>query len=396
MIHRQTLRELTLMASSMITIIGTTVIAASLPHMSEAYASLPNGRFLVNVSLTLPALSAALFGPVMGATIDRWGRKRPFLVAMILYGLAGTAGSYLPSLYAILASRFVLGIAVAGITTCATALIADYADQRKLGGLMGRQSLFMAAGNVVFVSLAGVLADHHWRYPFLICAVSFVILPGVVFLIAEPRAPRGSRAERAAAQSEALPIARTVLVYAIGFTNMVVYFMVPVYLPFHLRSFSSYNSARVGGLLALVGLSWGLSSSLYHRYRRHLTFEKITMIAFAIMGIAHLLMASASGYPMVILALVMIGFGLGAIVPNLNAWLLSFVPPSMKGRAIGGLVFFVFLGQFFSPIITRPLSDAAGIASSYLVSGSLLLLIALGHIALAPRRHEGKAPISGT
>jgi predicted MFS family arabinose efflux permease len=380
------LRELTLMASSMITIIGTTVIAASLPQMSEAYASMPNGQFLVNVALTLPALSVALFGPLMGLAIDRWGRKRLFILSMILYGSSGIAGSFLPSLHAILASRFILGISVAGITTCATALIADYADKVKLGGLMGRQSLFMALGNVVFVSLGGLLANYHWRFPFLIYAISFLILPGVIFLITEPERTPNSGQTPSGAVAETIPSARTLLVYLIGFVNMVVYFMVPVYLPYHLRSFPDNNSIKVGGLLALVGLSWGVSSSLYYRFRRHLSFEQVTVAAFALMGIAHMLLASASGYSMVIPALVIIGTGLGAIVPNLNAWLLSFAPSPMKGRVIGGLVFSVFLGQFFSPIITRPLSNAAGIAKSYFIGGSLLLLIAFGYVVFALRR----------
>jgi MFS family permease len=89
---RVKLRDLTLMASSMIAIIGTTAIAASLPGMSDAYALTPNGRFLVNVALTLPALSIALFAPLMGLVIDRWGRKKIFIASLVLYGLSGTAG----------------------------------------------------------------------------------------------------------------------------------------------------------------------------------------------------------------------------------------------------------------------------------------------------------------
>ncbi|WP_375772167.1 MFS transporter [Archangium gephyra] len=371
-------RELTLMASSMIAIVGTTAIAASLPHMSEAYAAVPNGRFLVNVALTLPALSVAVCSPFVGVAIDRWGRKRLFILAMILYGLSGTAGSVLASLPALLFSRLVLGVAVAGITTCATALLADHATEQKLGSLMGRQSLFMSLGNVVFVSLGGVLADHHWRLPFLLYAASFVILPGVIFSISEPRAARGPQRPSSGSGAEALPVRRIALLYALGFVNMVVYFMVPVYLPFHLSSFPGNNSARVGGLLAIVGLSWGISSSLYHRIRQHLTCEQVALVSLALMGIANLMIAMASGYALVIPALVLIGAGLGVFVPNLNAWLLSFTPATMKGRLIGGLVFFVFLGQFASPILTRPLNAAVGTTGSYFVGGALLLLLSLG------------------
>lgn len=378
-------RELTLMASSMIAIVGTTAIAASLPHMSEAYAAVPNGRFLVNVALTLPALSVAICSPFVGVAIDRWGRKRMLILAMILYGLSGTAGSVLISLPALLFSRLVLGIAVAGITTCSTALLADHANEQKLGNLMGRQSLFMSLGNVVFVSLGGVLADHHWRLPFLLYAASFVILPGVIFSISEPRAARGQRRPSSGSGAEALPVRRLALLYALGFINMVVYFMVPVYLPFHLSSFPGNSGARVGGLLALVGLSWGVASSLYHRVRRHLTCEQVALVSLALMGIANLMIAMASGYALLIPALVLIGAGLGVFVPNLNAWLLSFTPATMKGRLIGGLVFFVFLGQFASPILTRPLNAAVGTTGSYFVGGALLLLLSLGTAAWVGR-----------
>lgn len=64
----------------------------------------------------------------------------------------------LASLSWILITRFVLGISVA-------ALIGDYAQESKLAASMGRQSLLMAFGNVLFVSLSGVLAD---LYPFCV------------------------------------------------------------------------------------------------------------------------------------------------------------------------------------------------------------------------------------
>jgi MFS family permease len=374
---RVRLRDLTLMSSSMIAIIGTTAIAASLPKMSDAYASTPNGRFLVNIALTLPALAIALFAPLMGLVIDRWGRKKLFAAFLVLYGLSGTAGFYAPSLEEILVTRFLLGVSVAGITTCATVLIADYSDKATLGKFMGQQSLFMALGNVIFVSLGGVLANHSWRWPFMIYAIAFVVLPGVIFLIIEPRLAADMQAMVASGQYETLPAAQTVLIYFLCFINMIVYFMVPVYLPFYVNSFPGNDSARSGALLALVGLTWGITSTQYHRLRRKVTFGQIVIAAFTLMGVAHLLLASASSYVIVIFALVLIGIGLGVVLPNLNAWLLSFAPATVSGRLVGGLVFFGFIGQFVSPIITRPLSTEFGISTSYFIAGTVLLFIAL-------------------
>lgn len=390
------LRELTLMAASMIAIIGTTAIAASLPHMSEAYADVPDSQFLVRLVLTLPALSVALTSPFIGWAIDRWGRKRLFVAALLLYGVAGTAGSVLPSLPAIIASRLALGVAVSGITTCSTALLADGADATALRRLMGKQSLFMAFGNVTFVSLGGVLADVSWRLPFLLYAVAFTILPGVWISIRE-----GGRREAAPTPAAAVasppgdnapvPLRKVSFLYFLAFINMAVYFMVPVHLPFHLRSFPYSSSARAGGLLALVGLSWGLSSALYARLRRRLSFEQIVIAAFCLMGTAHLLLAMATGYALIFPAMIAIGVGLGMTVPNFNAWLLSFTPPSRKGRMIGGLVFCIFVGQFSSPIITRPLVAEVGLASGYGAGGALLWAIALVIAAAELVRRRGSS-----
>lgn len=395
MSYRNTLRELTLMAASMITIIGTTAIAPSLPQMADVFGGTPSGHFLVRVSLTLPALSAGLFGPLTGFVIDRWGRKRLFVAALALYGISGASGFFLTSLPVILASRFILGISVAAITTCATALIGDYSQRSKLGTIMGRQSLFMAFGNLVFVSLSGVLADHSWRWPFLIYAIAFLILPGAVMLITEPRSGRDAGATRLGETKEAMPVTRTAFVYLVGFANMVVYFMVPVYLPFYVRSFPDSNSMKVGGLLALVGLTWGISSSQYYRLSKSLSFERIAMLALALIATAYLLLSSATDYFVVIVALVLVGIGLGAILPNLNAWLLSIVPAEMKGRAIGALVLFVFMGQFLSPVITQPLTSTVGMSRSYLIAGLLLASIALAcglYEFHQKRRYQGELP----
>lgn len=373
------LRDFTLLVSSMITIIGTTAIAASLPQMNEVYKSVPNGQFLVKVSLTLPALSIALFAPFMGMIIDRWGRKNLFIASMILYGLSGISGFFVDSLYQILVTRFILGISVAGIMTCATALISDFYEGIKLNRFMGQQSLFMGLGNVIFVSLSGILADYHWRLPFMIYSIAFIILPGVIFLITEPQYKISIGDTLPGNESKPFPVKKTLFIYFIGFVNMVVYFMIPVYLPFYLESFKNINNTRIGLLLSVVGLSWGILSSQYYRFKKILTFEQIAIVTFIIMGVAHLILSSATGYFIVVISLILNGIALGIFIPNLNAWLLSFVPAAMKGRIIGGLIFFVFLGQFFSPIITRPLNVAAGMSKSYFVAGALLLFIAVGY-----------------
>ena len=387
-------RDAVLLATSMITIIGTTAIAAALPRMSTAFADVPDSRFLVQISLTLPALSAGLSAPLVGLVIDRWGRKPLFVVALIGYGLTGSAGAFLPSLPAILVSRFLLGISVAAITTCATALLADYAHSGQMSGLMGRQSQFMALGNVVFVFLGGVLASVDWRLPFLIYAVAFLILPGLILLVDEP--PRGAPV---AADHTPEPVAASSAwwiagISAAGFLNMIVYFMIPVYLPFLLAGSHGGGSVTSGVLLSVVGIAWALSSMFYRHLAARLPYAMILALTFAVIGVADLILAAAGGYPLVIVALVLIGAALGCTLPNLNAWMLAVVPPSRKGRALGLLIFATFMGQFFSPVLTRPLVGLWGIPGSYRAAGIVIICAAVVAAVIGRRRRPAVAPLT--
>ncbi|MEV6328790.1 MFS transporter [Streptomyces sp. NPDC051909] len=374
--YRTKLRDLTLMIASSITIIGTTAIAAGLPRMGDAFAGTPDGPFLVRLSLTVPALSAGLCAPVMGLIVDRFGRKRLFVVALLLYGVAGCAGAVLSSLSAILLSRLLLGVAVSGVATCATALIADYTSRGQIGISMGRQSLFMALGNVVFVFLGGLLALQGWRWPFLIYAVGFLLVPGVVLLLREPEAAAAGGPAQGEAADERAPFGVMAVVYVLLFLNMVVYFMVPVNLPFYLRSFSGSGSAQAGALLSLVGLVWALTSTQYKRIARHLNYRQILVVAFLLIAAANVLLGLAGSYSVVLTALVLMGAGLAFAITNLNAWLLAITPARIKGRAIGIGVLCSFLGQFCSPLVVQPLVSEFGLATGYLAAGCLMAAVA--------------------
>lgn len=391
--YRGRIRDLLLMVASSITIIGTTAIAASLPMMSDAFASTAHGHYLVKISLTVPALTAGLFAVPMGQIVDRWGRKPLFLASLVLYGGAGCAGFVLHSLYGILVSRLLLGIAVSAVATCATALIADYTSKDQIGRVMGRQSLFMALGNVVFVFAGGLLATQGWRWPFLLYAVGFVLIPGVVLLISEPR--RAAKPAEPELREEAAPMAigTITFTYVLLFVNMLVYFMVPVYLPFYLSSFSGENSVRAGALLSVVGVAWAIASTQYKRLARRLPYDRITVLTFALLGAAYVLLGTASAYPVVVVALILTGAGLGSTIPNLNAWMLAVTPPAVKGRVIGTRVSTTFLGQCISPVVTAPLVAALGIGQSYVIAGVLMLGVSAGTaVFLAVRARRASPP----
>ena len=73
-----------------------------------------------------------LTSPLAGPLIDRYGPRRPYVLSLVLYALAGGAGLVVDSFAVLLASRGALGVAVAFVYTSITVLICNlFEDERK-------------------------------------------------------------------------------------------------------------------------------------------------------------------------------------------------------------------------------------------------------------------------
>ncbi len=171
----------TLLLASTLTVMSGATIAPSLPAMQIQFAELENVEFWVRLVLTMPALFIVIGSPVAGQLVDTIGRKPLLLGAAILYGLAGSSGFVLNSLFAILGGRALLGLAVAGVMVSATTLIADYYQGDDRANFMGLQAAFMGFGGVLFLSVGGFIAELSWRFPFLIYQLYWLNLPTLMF-----------------------------------------------------------------------------------------------------------------------------------------------------------------------------------------------------------------------
>ena len=116
-LNKNSVRNLTILLGSTMTAMAGATIAPALPEINLVFQDVPDADLLVKLVLTLPALLIAIGAPFSGFLSDRWGRKPVLITALILYGLAGTSGYVLDSMFGILVGRALLGVAVAGSTT---------------------------------------------------------------------------------------------------------------------------------------------------------------------------------------------------------------------------------------------------------------------------------------
>lgn len=114
---------------------------------------------LVRLALPITSLAIVVSAPFAGLVADRIGRKPVLEGSLALYAVSGTAGYFIADRPALLASRAVLGLAVGGVMTGISALITDWFEGAERARFLGLQQAFASLGGVVFLPIAGVLAQ---------------------------------------------------------------------------------------------------------------------------------------------------------------------------------------------------------------------------------------------
>ena len=375
--------KITLLLVSTLTVMAGATIAPALPSLQAHFSEVKNVGLWIRLVLTLPGLFIVLAAPVAGYLLDRGSRLRLLVPAMLLYGIAGSSGLYLDSVGSILAGRALLGVAVAGIMTSATTLIADYYEGPARSRFMGWQAAFMNLGGVIFLTSGGGLAELGWRWPFAIYLLAILMIPLVFTALGDPEKPtvkkEFSKTENnGKAKAGFSPL--LIFIYGVAFGGMIIFYFIPVHIPFYLEKLTGAGPTISGMAIALATFCSTVTAFSYGRIRNRLGYLSILALTFGLMGIGYLLIALGNSYPVVLTGLSVGGLGMGLMFPNLNVWLTTEVPAAVRGRAVGGFTTAVFLGQFISPVAGQPIVDLFGIGKLFGIAGIFLLNISLAVI----------------
>jgi len=362
-----------ILMASMMTMMANAVIAPALPQINEVFSAVKGAEVLSKLLMTLPALTIAFTAPFVGRLVDKRGRLRVLIFSLILYALAGTSGLWLNSLPAILVGRLFLGLGVAGIMTSATTLIGDYFKGEDRNAFMGMQGAFIGLGGVIFITTSGYMADIHWRLPFVIYAFSLLVLVLSVFFLYEPEAKQKSEG---GGGDQGYSRKTVWIIFISGFLGLSYFYIIPVQIPFFIQSFEGVSNAMSGWAISSLTLTSALAALSYKYMKKRFSYPSIYGISFLIMATGYILLSQCNSYMQVIIVIMWMGIGTGWLMPNSSLWIMSVVPESVRGRMIGRLTTFIFMGQFASPLFIQPLQNWFGLKGAFAFSGGTMILFA--------------------
>jgi len=353
------IQGLLLMLGSCLPVMGAVLIAPVLPRIVSHFAHVPNVALWAPLALTAPALMVGLTAPFAGAIVDRLGRKRLLLFALVLYAVTGLAPLWLESLHRIVASRVAMGVAEAAIMTCCTTLIGDYFDGARRARYLAQQTIWASMSATVFFAVGGLMGEAGWRTPFWVYAAAFFLLPMMAFYLWEPVRSAAARTEREAPGSAAFPWKPMTLICVLTLLGAIAFYLLPVHLGFVLEA-RGYASPRLIGLAMGIGSLATVLGAFLFRYLARRGVPALLAISYATLGLGFVLVARAQTYNEIVAGMVVSGFGAGIILPSLVTWMMAKLSFEHRGRGTGAFLASFFIGQFICPVVVLGLGRVAG------------------------------------
>ena len=376
---KKNMRGLTLaiLSISLLTVMAGAAMAPALGAVKDHFHDC--SAMTIQLIVSLPALFI-IVTTFAFRQLCRWMKTRTLALAgLALYVVAG-AGAYLvDNIALLLVLRALLGISVGMVMPLSTGLLNYYFPPEKQSRLMGLSAAMNQLGGVVATMLAGVLASVQWNYAFLVYLAGLLAMVLVaVWLPNERLMAEGSRVK-------ASTLVRFHPSVTAMFFIMLLFFVYPTNfaLTAQAQGVSPLATTLIMVLLDVVAFVVGLYfARLMKRFRRQM---KYAAPLFFLAGFA--VLSWGVGAPAMIVGSVLIGVANGAGVPYVNT-----IASIKAGREASTTVMplisaALYLGQFVSPLVVRPLADALGTVNAPYVVAMGIGVLFLVQVVLTRRHH---------
>jgi MFS transporter, ACDE family, multidrug resistance protein len=361
-----------ILTSATLTIMAGSIIAPVLNVMRDGLGVAPSS---VGLIITTHGLLMALFSPLMGSLIDRKGVRRPFIISLIAYGLAGGSGLLINSYWVLLVSRACLGIALAGVFAAINVLILNNYEGSDRNKVMGWRGSAQSFGGVIWPLIGGALGGFSWHFPFAIYMLAIPVGLLAIRFVPEPvtHHPTGPSSDNGTTVFKLFkqnPIILLIIYGLIFFTNVLLYVIV-IFLPQLLETFGISSTFQIGLFLTTMTGAAGVTAFIYGKIRSRFSFPKIVLTAVAIWAVAFTIISQTPDIRIIALSIALFGVSQELLMPTIMVWIGDVVPPSFRGRFSSYLGTFGFIGQFLAPVLFAPILITAGLKGVFVVGAGI-------------------------
>ncbi|MFE9741015.1 Bcr/CflA family multidrug efflux MFS transporter [Streptomyces sp. NPDC006477] len=173
-----------------------------LPALPEVTGALHAPAATIQLTLTACLAGMALGQLVVGPMSDRWGRRRPLLIGMIVYAFATAVCALAPTAELLIGFRLLQGLAGAAGIVIARAVVRDLYDGVEMARFFSTLMLISGVAPIIAPLIGGqILRITDWRGVFHVLTVIGVLLTVVVWRFLDETLPPERRHEGGVGQA---------------------------------------------------------------------------------------------------------------------------------------------------------------------------------------------------
>ena len=341
---------------------STDMYLSAFPDISNSLKSSPS---LVQLSLSVflagLTVTQLLYGPIS----DRYGRKKPLLFGLFLFGLSTFICVTTSNIWIFIAARLLQALGASSGMVISLVLAPDvYTDKKKVGQVLGLLTLVMGVAPIIAPTLGGfILKVFGWRHIFSTLFIyNIILILSVIFALPETKQPNPSVKKSEAFHvyilvSKKQGFLRTTLIRSLGNAGMFVYITAA---PFVFMNYFHLSSMSFGILFGAIALALMLGNIVSSIIAKKISYERIFFISVKILFLFSILLGIIGlliycGIPqnqLVIVLIPLIGymFLMGAVLPC-SATITLYSQGENTGAASSFLGCITFIFSFISSSI---------------------------------------------
>ncbi|CQR70928.1 Bacillibactin exporter [Sporomusa ovata DSM 2662] len=361
-----------------------TMVIPFLPlYLLDIGASPQNVNMWSGLVLSVTFLVAAVLAPYWGRRADKSGRRRMVMRSGFSLAVVYFLGSLVRNPLDLFFVRLLQGFAN-GFVPAAMAIIAASTPKENLGFSLGIMQTTLLVGGILGPLVGGTLSHIFGM------RLSFVVAAGIIFggtllvgwLVVEPETENQSACQETGsilgdlktALANRQLVQMMLLLFAVQAVGMVLQPVIALYVA-ELQGTMDGVALKAGLVFSLAGIAGAIAAPIWGRLGQTRGFLKIMLIAFLGAGIFNLWQFFANDIYQFGVLQFFYGLFIVGVFPAINTIAVSSADADAQGRVFGLTTTANQLGQMLGPVLGGVISSWLGIASVFLFTGSILILL---------------------
>lgn len=160
-----------------------------LPGFSAIARDLKTDIARVGLTLTSYFLGISLGQLVMGPVVDRYGRKKPLIMGLLIYILSAIGCAFAHSVYYLIVLRFFLAMGCCVGMVGGNSIVRDLFSGREIAKALSLMMTIFGVAPIIAPTIGGLITAHlGWRFVFgALALIGISVLGAIVFLLPETK-----------------------------------------------------------------------------------------------------------------------------------------------------------------------------------------------------------------